>query len=126
MEAWGDATQVHSLSLSVSGLWTGGSDIASELSALGVTATETARIEAVMPEGADEYDRSLRRREPARIAWTLSKPGHDDATLTADYRCTPPGMRSAPRCWTRFTVNYGTADTEAEPEELTASGDFRK
>lgn len=113
--ACGDATRVHALIVSVSSLSLGRGDIAAELAALGVNATETSRTEAIMPQGADDYDRALRLREPARIVWTLKKPGHDEATLTADYRCTRPGMRSAPRCRTHFTVNYRPADREPMP-----------
>lgn len=110
--ACGDAAQVYALVLSTSHLWSGRSDVATELSDLGVTATETSRTEAVAPEGASDYERSLHLREPGRIVWRLEKPGHDDATLTAEYRCTRPGMRSAPRCGTRFTVYYRPADAE--------------
>ena len=111
--ACGDETRVHSLAIGMSGLWLGRGDLVAELAALGVTATEVSRNEAVMPEGADEYDRSLRLGAPARIVWSLRKAGHGDATLAADHACTPPGMRSAPRCWTRYTVQFRPTDPEA-------------
>jgi hypothetical protein len=110
--ACGDETRVHSLAIAMSDTWLGRSDLIAELSDLGVAATEVSRREAVMPEGASDYDRSLRRRAPARIVWTLRKAGHGDATLTADHGCTSPGMRSAARCWTHYTVQFRPADPD--------------
>lgn len=111
--ACGDETRVHSLATAMSDTWLGRSDLIAELSALGVTATEVSRREAVMPEGASDYDRSLRLRAPARIVWRLEKAGHGDTTLTADHGCTPPGTRSAPRCWTHYTVQFRPTDPDA-------------
>lgn len=111
--ACGDETRVHALVIAMSDLWLGRSDVVAELAARGVTATEVARREAVMPEGASDHDRSLRLRAPARIVWRLQKAGHGDARLAADHGCTPPGMRSGPRCWTRYTVQFGPADPDA-------------
>ena len=111
--ACGDGTRVHSLVIAMSGTWLGRSDLIAELSALGVTATEVSRREAVMPEGASDHDRSLRRRAPARVVWTLQKPGHGEAILAADHGCTPPGTRSAPRCRTHYTVQFRPADPQA-------------
>lgn len=100
----GDEHQVYALTVSMWDLWMGTGDILSELSALGVTAVETERHGPVMPEGADDYDRSLRIGIPDRIIWRLEKPGHADAELLADHICTRPGTRSAPQCWMHFTV----------------------
>lgn len=106
----GDQEEVHAVSVSMSRLWTARNEILPELAALGVTAAEIDRQGPLMPEGADDYDRSLRAGTPDRIVWRLEKAGHDDAVLLADHVCTPPGTRSAPHCWMRFTVQLGTAD----------------
>ncbi len=104
--ACGDATQVHAMAITVTDLWLGEGDLIAELAALGVTATEVSRREAVIPQGADDHDRSLRRGTPAHVSWTLEKAGHGDAILSADHLCTPPGTRHATYCQARFTVQF--------------------
>ena len=50
------------------------------------------------------YYRTYLRGQPALAEWRLEKPGRAPAVLTASHHCTPPGTRSATRCWTSFSV----------------------
>ena len=50
------------------------------------------------------YYRTYLRGQPALAEWRLEKSGRAPAVLTASHQCTPPGTRSATRCWTGFSV----------------------
>jgi len=106
--ACGDRKTVRTLTLSASQFRREAANVSADLTALGVRLTELERTEAVLADDAhvDDYYRSLATSAPARVIWSLQKPGREDATLSAEHRCTPPGTRSATRCWTRFTVRF--------------------
>ena len=106
----GDAREVHAMALSMQDFRLDRGNVIAALGQIGVSVTEVSRRDPVVPQDTDPYDRSLRAGVPEQIVWSLRKPGHGEATLTADHVCTPFGIRSAPMCWTRFTVRFRSAD----------------
>ena len=111
----GDADVVSMMSIKVSDIWQGQSDVIEELAARGVMATLTGEIEArawLDDDSEDwEFDPTAYRwdgrgRLEASRTWRLEKSGLDPVELSAGQYCTPPGTRHATMCWSRWTVLF--------------------
>lgn len=110
----GDADRIGQMSIEVGDLWLGESDVIVELNALGVAATpDVSRTEVAAPDLTrdDEgyvapYYAEMINRYPARQVWRLEKSGAEPVELRVDYRCTPPGARSATSCDMTWSVLF--------------------
>lgn len=114
----GDRERVRAVTLSMPDRQLEGEQVVVALRAAGVTVTEVSRQETAPrshPEAqrADDHYRSMLARAPFRQTWSLEKPGHGDAMLSAEHVCTPPGTRHATVCWTRIRVQFPDADAPA-------------
>lgn len=125
--ACGDNQQIEALSVEVDGLWLGGNDLVEELELRGVTAVLQHSIEAPAPRRGSRdsrsngHFRSLLSRYPASRLWRLERPEEGAAILTADWRCTQPGTRSATRC--SMTWNLAFAPTEPAQGTILSESD---
>ncbi|MDQ3126426.1 MAG: hypothetical protein M3Q74_12595 [Pseudomonadota bacterium] len=131
--ACGGIQQIEALSVEVSGLWLGRTDVIEELEAYGVTAVLQHSIEAAPSRGSDDgrsngHYRSLLARYPASRRWRLERSEEEAATLTADWRCTRPGTRSATRCSMTWSLVFARTqppvrnDSEgSDPDEASQS-----
>lgn len=117
--ACGDIQQIEALSVEVASLWLGRTDVIEELEAYGVTAVLQHSVEAAQPprgshdSRANSHYRSLLSRYPASRRWRLERPEEEAATLTADWRCTQPGTRSATRCSMTWNLVFAPAQPPA-------------
>lgn len=99
----GDEHRVGRMSIEIADIWLGRSDVITELAELGVVA---APIAPIVDDRLQETERddvhpsytALVTRYPALRAWRLEKEGLEPVELSAAWRCTPPGTRSATRC----------------------------
>ncbi len=117
--ACGDDERVAALQIDIGDIWLGEADLIDELTARGFNVTETARVEA-SPVGDEDDGRGsvhyngLLMRRPAFQSWRLERPGFEPLDLSASYRCTPPGTRSATHCEMQWTVIF-RPDGRPEP-----------
>ena len=117
--ACGDIQQIDAISVEVSGLWLGRTDVIAELEARGVTAVLEHSIDATPPSGVSRDTRSNRHyrsflsQYPASRRWRLERDEEEPATLTAEWRCTPPGTRSATRCSMTWTLVFASGEPPA-------------
>lgn len=124
VQVCGDADIISQLSFEVSDLWLGESDLIEDLAAQGVAATLTediARRPSLRdgfgdPHEPGGYYEGLIGRHPALRTWRLEQAEHEPVDLNAVYSCTPPGTRSATRCWMVWTVTF-RPDERAEGAE---------
>ncbi len=104
VQACGDIQRIEVLAVEVAGLWLGQTEVIEELRARGVTSLLQHSVEASPPpldgdnRRSNRHYRSFVSRYPASRRWRLERAGDGAATLTADWRCTRPGTRSATRC----------------------------
>ncbi|MES2834771.1 MAG: hypothetical protein V4707_08700 [Pseudomonadota bacterium] len=117
--ACGGDERVGALYIDIGDTWLGEADLVAELRARGFAVTETTMYPA-RPIGDEDDGRgsahynSLLARHPAFQSWRLERPGFEPLDLSASYRCTPPGTRSATRCEMQWTVTF-RPDDRTEP-----------
>ena len=110
--ACGNDDRVGALMLETDDFWLHDSDLGAELSDAGVTATlieqrdRPALLDQVREEGRDIHPsyRAQVTAVPAYRLYRLERAGREPAFLTAEYRCTPPGTRSATHCGMHWTT----------------------
>jgi hypothetical protein len=115
LTACGGVQRIDAVSVKIAGLWLGPREVVDALSAHGVTATPLAAAQLIPPPGsdtrrADAHYRSLLSRYPVSRKWRVQRLDEAPATLTAEWRCTPPGARSATRCFMTWTLAFDSDD----------------
>lgn len=114
----GDADQVGLMTLTVSDIWLGDSDVIVALAERGVRATLTENVPtpAYSPPESERYYQELISRNPARRTWRLEQAGREPVDLRAEWSCTPPGTRSATRCQMTWSVLFRPDERSAGAE----------
>lgn len=123
--------RIGGMAISVSDIWLDRSDVIRELTDRGVTATLIESRETSLGEPASDdwlgdgsYTARV-TRYPAHRRWSLEREGHEPVQLTADYRCTPPGARSATSCQMTWSVLFRPDEPLAGLDQCTdAHRDF--
>jgi len=124
--ACGDLEEIQSISIKVRDLWLGSGDLISALMSRGLSAVLYPSTAAGAPvtsrrDGADAHYHAMLTRYPASRRWRLERPDEAAASLTAEWRCTRPGTRSATRCamtWILdFDANEPAADETSSPHD---------
>ena len=69
----------------------------------------------------DHHHAAMLARFPVLRTWRLTKAGLGPVDLTAFHGCTPPGTRSATRCWMTWTVLFRPDERAAGDEPCLTS-----
>ena len=124
----GDADRVGMMEIEISDAWLGQSDVIAELEARGVSAVLTSEVPVRPRPGrtaddaeTDHHHAAMLARFPVLRTWRLTKAGLGPVDLTAFHGCTPPGTRSATRCWMTWTVLFRPDERAAGDEPCLTS-----